>query len=189
MRYLGISFLAAAGFLAASGLALAQTPGAAAPGSTAPSSTAPSSTALGSAAPNSAAAAAGASRTATLASASPTAASPAAQAPASLSVYFAYGSYKLTPKEEATLDEASRVFNDGNPIVMIITGMADATGAPGPNLLLSQKRADVVFQGLIARGLPPARFQLLAAGATASIAGKAPSGADPSFRKVEITWR
>ena len=114
---------------------------------------------------------------------------PAAQAPTSLSVYFGFGSYALTSKEQATLDEATRIFNDGKPIVMIITGMADATGAPAPNLLLSQKRADVVFQGLVERGLPPDRFQILATGATESLTGKEPSGADPAFRKVEITWR
>src|ERR1700744_5752970 len=95
-----------------------------------------------------------------------TSAPAAAQAPTSLSVYFDYGSSSLTPKEQATLDEATRIFNDGKPIVMIITGMADATGAPAPNLILSQKRADIVFQGLVERGLPPDRFQILAAGAT-----------------------
>jgi OOP family OmpA-OmpF porin len=119
----------------------------------------------------------------------PAAASPVAQAPTGLAVYFASGSSSLTPKEQATLDEATRVFNDGKPIVMTITGMADATGLPGPNLLLSQKRADVVFQGLIARGLPPSRFQLLAKGATEALVGQEPPGDDQAFRKVEITWR
>jgi OOP family OmpA-OmpF porin len=119
----------------------------------------------------------------------PAATAPAPQGPTSLSVYFAYGSWTLAPKDQQTLDEASRIFNDGKPIVMIMTGMTDATGAPGPNLLLSQKRADVVFQGLIARGLPPEHFQILAAGATASLAGRAPAGADQDLRKVEITWR
>jgi OOP family OmpA-OmpF porin len=115
---------------------------------------------------------------------------PASQAPTSLSIYFASGSYAIQPKDAATLDEASRIFNDGKPIVMIVTGMADGTGAAGPNLLLSQKRADVVFQGLVARGLPPNRFQILAKGASDSLTGNEPAGvADPKFRKVEITWR
>ncbi len=115
---------------------------------------------------------------------------PAPQARTSLSIYFASGSYAIAPKDAATLDEASRIFNDGKPIVMIITGMADATGAPAPNLLLSQKRADVVFAGLVARGLPPNRFQILAEGATNALSGSAPAAMpDPQFRKVEITWR
>jgi OOP family OmpA-OmpF porin len=164
MKALRIVFATASGLLAASSMAMAQTP--APPLTHASTPAAPTPPAATAPAP-----------------------APAAQAPTSLSVYFDYGSYTLAPKEQATLDEASRIFNDGKPIVMIITGMADATGAPGPNLILSQKRADVVFQGLIARGLPPEHFQILAAGATASLAGKAPAGPDQALRKVEITWR
>ena len=171
MKALKVMVAAGAGLLAASAVAMAQTPTPVppipAPASAASTPAASTGTATASAAP----------------------ASPAAQAPTSLSVFFAYGSSSLPPKEQATLDEASRIFNDGKPIVMIITGMTDATGAPGPNLLLSQKRADAVFDGLVARGLPPEHFQILAAGATESLSGKAPTGADQALRKVEITWR
>jgi outer membrane protein OmpA-like peptidoglycan-associated protein len=149
VKALSVALAAGAGFLAAAGSALAQTPAPAAPVATAPAS----------------------------------------QAPTSLSVYFATGSSAVVGKEQATLDEASRIFNDGKPIVMIITGMADATGSAGPNLLLSQKRADAVFEGLVERGLPPDHFQILATGASESIAGKEPLGSDPEFRRVEITWR
>ena len=171
MKALKVMVAAGAGLLAASAVAMAQTP------TPVPPIPAPAS-----------AASAPAASTGT-ATASTAPASPAAQAPTSLSVFFAYGSSSLPPKEQATLDEASRIFNDGKPIVMIITGMTDATGAPGPNLLLSQKRADAVFDGLVARGLPPEHFQILAAGATESLSGKAPTGADQALRKVEITWR
>ena len=171
MKALKVMVAAGAGLLAASAVAMAQTPTPVppipAPASAASTPAASTGTATASTAP----------------------ASPAAQAPTSLSVFFAYGSSSLPPKEQATLDEASRIFNDGKPIVMIITGMTDATGAPGPNLLLSQKRADAVFDGLVARGLPPEHFQILAAGATESLSGKAPTGADQALRKVEITWR
>jgi outer membrane protein OmpA-like peptidoglycan-associated protein len=154
VKALSVAIAAGAGFLAAAGSALAQTPAPAAPVAAAPASQAPTS-----------------------------------QAPTSLSVYFATGSSAVVGKELATLDEASRIFNDGKPIVMIITGMADATGSAGPNLLLSQKRADAVFEGLVERGLPPDHFQILATGASESIAGKEPLGSDPEFRRVEITWR
>lgn len=113
----------------------------------------------------------------------------ASQAPTSLAIYFATGSSAISPKGQATLDEASRIFNDGKPIVMIVTGMADATGPAAPNLLLSQKRADAVYSGLISRGLPPNRFQILATGESGSVGGTEPSGPDQAFRKVEITWR
>ena len=173
MKACRVAFAAGVSLVAATCVAMAQTP--------APTP-APSASTSSSASPATA-------EPASSASASSAPAPTTGQAPTSLSVYFSSGSYTLTAKEQATLDEASRIFNDGKPIVMIITGMADATGAPAPNLLLSQKRADVVFQGLIARGLPPNHFQILAAGDSASVTGKEPPGADPAFRKVEITWR
>jgi outer membrane protein OmpA-like peptidoglycan-associated protein len=175
MKAIKALFVASASLLAASSVAMAQTSIPAAPTPAAPKAAASNQ--------------AVASTAATSAPASPAAAVPAAEAPTGVAVYFASGSSSLTPQEQVKLDEATRIFNDGKPIVMIITGMADATGAPGPNLVLSQRRADVVFQGLIARGLPPSRFQLLATGATAALVGQEPSGADQAFRKVEITWR
>jgi outer membrane protein OmpA-like peptidoglycan-associated protein len=113
----------------------------------------------------------------------------ASKGPASLEIYFDVGSSIIRPKEISTLDEASRIFNDGKPIVMIVTGMADSTGTPAANLLLSQKRADIVFAGLVARGLPANHFQILAKGASETLSGAQPNGGDPHFRKVEITWR
>jgi outer membrane protein OmpA-like peptidoglycan-associated protein len=176
MKARNFSLLAAATFLVAAGAAHAQTTTPAPTPAPAPATAAPQVP------PSTTAAAKPAPATASAASAS--------QAPTSLSIYFASGSYTIAPKETATLDEASRIFNDGKPIVMIITGMADATGAPAPNLLLSQKRADVVFAGLVARGLPPNHFQILAKGATDALTASEPSGVpDPHFRKVEITWR
>jgi outer membrane protein OmpA-like peptidoglycan-associated protein len=120
----------------------------------------------------------------------PAPAAPASGAPTSVSIYFNSGSYAILPADAKKLDEASRIFNDGKPIVMIVTGMADGTGDPAPNLLLSQRRADAVFAGLVARGLPPDHFQILAKGESEALTGKEPNGvADQHFRKVEITWR
>ena len=133
MKAIKALFVASASLLAASSVAMAQTSTPAAPTPAAPKPAASNQ--------------AVASTAATSAPASPAAAVPAAEAPTGVAVYFASGSSSLTPQEQAKLDEATRIFNDGKPIVMIITGMADATGAPGPNLLLSQRRADVVFPG------------------------------------------
>jgi OOP family OmpA-OmpF porin len=172
MKARNLSLLAAVTVLAAAGAAHAQTTTPAPTPAPSPATAAPQTTAS------------------TTAATKPAPAPTTGQAPTSLSIYFASGSYAIAPKETATLDEASRIFNDGKPIVMIITGMADATGAPAPNLLLSQKRADVVFAGLVARGLPPNHFQILAKGATETLTASEPKGVpDPQFRKVEITWR
>ena len=114
----------------------------------------------------------------------------ASQAPTSVAIYFDVGSSAIRKQEVAKLDLASRIFDDGKPIVMIVTGMADSSGYAGPNLILSQKRADVVFANLVARGLPPDHFQILAKGASDALrlSGQQ-DNPDQNFRKVEITWR
>jgi outer membrane protein OmpA-like peptidoglycan-associated protein len=86
------------------------------------------------------------------------AAAPAAPAP--LVVYFDMGSTTIRNEDKAVLDHASRAFNEGKPIVMILTGTADRTGDAAVNLELSQLRASAVLRGLIARGIPADRFQV-----------------------------
>jgi len=109
--------------------------------------------------------------------------------PTPLVVYFASGSTSLRPQNEAVLDRASRAFNEGHPIVMVISGASDAVGPASRNLALSQQRANAVLRSLVARGIPVDRFQLLAKGGT-DPAVSTPAGiAEERNRRVEITWR
>jgi len=87
------------------------------------------------------------------------------------------------------LDEASRLYRAGNPIVMIVTGSADKTGSAAGNLRLSELRANNVLQGLVARGIPIERFQVMAKGETDLAVPTAPNVAEERNRSVEITWR
>ncbi len=87
------------------------------------------------------------------------------------------------------LDRAARLFRDGNPLVMTVSGAADSVGSPAANLALSQQRADAVFHELIARGIPAQRFQVLAKGVTDPSVPTPPGTAEPNNRRVEISWR
>jgi outer membrane protein OmpA-like peptidoglycan-associated protein len=112
-----------------------------------------------------------------------------AKAPDSLSIYFDPGSAAVTAQGQTTLDQAARTYRDGKPIVMVISGGTDSTGSAAANLRLSQQRADNVLQGLVARGIPVERFQILAKGETEP-AVPAPEGTpEARNRRVEITWR
>jgi peptidoglycan-associated lipoprotein len=113
----------------------------------------------------------------------------AAAAPAPLVVYFDLGSTAIRNEDKAVLDHASRAFNEGKPIVMILTGTADRTGDAGVNLEISQLRAAAVLKGLIARGIPADRFQVLAKGETELPVPTNPGVAEVQNRRVEITWR
>ena len=105
----------------------------------------------------------------------------------SLVVYFASGSAELRSQDKAILDRASRAYNEGKPIVMIVTGTSDRVGNAQVNLKLSQRRANAVLAGLLSRGIPADRFQVLAKGQTELPAPDA-KGAESQNRRVEITW-
>jgi outer membrane protein OmpA-like peptidoglycan-associated protein len=117
------------------------------------------------------------------------AAPPAAGAPAPLVVYFDIGSSSIRNEDRAVLDHASRAYNEGKPIVMIVTGTADRTGNAEVNLDLSQRRATAVLRSLLARGIPADRFQVLAKGETELPVPTNSGVAEPQNRRVEITWR
>ena len=107
----------------------------------------------------------------------------------SLKIYFGSGSARIDADQEATLDQAARLFREGSPIVMIATGGADTVGAPEGNLDLSIKRAQAVVDGLTARGIPVERLQILGRGVT-DLPVETGVGVDnPENRVVEITWR
>ena len=106
-----------------------------------------------------------------------------------LVLLFDAGSASIRMQDVAILDQASRTFRDGKPIVMVISGGADLTGEPTGNLLLSQSRANAVLRGLVARGIPADRFQVVAKGETDPVIATPRGTAEPRNRRVEISWR
>jgi outer membrane protein OmpA-like peptidoglycan-associated protein len=116
-------------------------------------------------------------------------AQPAPAAPAPLVVFFDVGSTTIRNEDKAVLDHASRAYGEGKPIVMILTGTADRTGSAEVNLQLSQLRAAAVLKGLLARGIPADRFQVLAKGETELPVPTNSGVAELQNRRVEITWR
>ena len=114
---------------------------------------------------------------------------PAPAAPAPLVVYFGMGSSAIRNEDKAVLDHASWAYNEGKPIVMILTGTADRTGNAEENLVLSERRATAVLKGLLARGIPADRFQVLAKGETELPVPTNRGVAELQNWRVEITWR
>jgi outer membrane protein OmpA-like peptidoglycan-associated protein len=115
--------------------------------------------------------------------------SAAPSAPSSLLFYFDSGSAAVRPKDTALLDQASRLYREGKPIVMIVSGSSDLTGSAATNLHLSQRRANNVLKGLVSRGIPIERFQVVAKGETDPAVPTRPGVAEERNRCVELTWR
>ncbi|MFN4283602.1 MAG: OmpA family protein [Alphaproteobacteria bacterium] len=121
------------------------------------------------------------------------AAAPAAQAetaaPKDLRLYFDSGRSALRADSRAALDQAARLFREGDPLVMIVTGLSDTTGDPRRNLLLSQERAGNVAKGLMDRGIPATRLQVVAKGESELPVKTGDNVAQAENRAVIITWR
>jgi outer membrane protein OmpA-like peptidoglycan-associated protein len=113
----------------------------------------------------------------------------AAKAPDAIVVYFGPGSTAISAAEAAKLDQAARLYREGQPLLMTVAGGTDSVGNPVANLRISQRRADAVFQGLVARGIPAERFQVVAKGETQPAVQNQDGVPEPKNRDAVITWK
>ena len=102
---------------------------------------------------------------------------------------FGTGLAKLNAHYEALLDQASRLYREGRPVIMIVSGSSDAVGSLESNLLLSERRADAVAHGLLDRGIPAERTQILAKDETNPEVPTNRGVPEAQNRRVEVTWR
>jgi outer membrane protein OmpA-like peptidoglycan-associated protein len=107
--------------------------------------------------------------------------------PSDLQLYFDTGSSALSADSNQQLDQAARLYREGNPLVMFVAGHSDQDGAEYPNLVLSGERAQITKQALVARGIPADRLQLQALGSSLPTDPAAPM--PDNNRRVVITWR
>ena len=101
----------------------------------------------------------------------------------SLTIAFKEGGAALSPEANQQLDTAARLYRDAKPEVMIIAGHSDPIGQEFQNVILSARRANLVKQGLVDRGVPADRLQIIAIGAAEPVVGVAPT------RSAVVTWR
>jgi len=107
----------------------------------------------------------------------------------SITVLFPMGSAILAADQADQLDKASRLFRDGNPVVMVVTGTADTVGDPVSNLDLSIRRARAVTAGLVQRGIPIERLQVLGQGNSELPVNTDDEVPNEENRSARITWR
>ena len=105
-----------------------------------------------------------------------------------LVLLFHTGQKSLDAENEAVLDKAARLYREARPVIMIVSGGSDSVGQPVANLLLSNQRAFAVAKGLVARGIPAERTQVLAKGETNPAVKTGDGVAEAQNRRVEITW-
>jgi outer membrane protein OmpA-like peptidoglycan-associated protein len=79
-------------------------------------------------------------------------------------VYFKYGSSKLTSEDQQTLDQIAQEATNQKAYVIEVAGFADPTGKADRNQVLSEKRAQAVMTYLEEQGNIPIRRILTPAG-------------------------
>lgn len=108
---------------------------------------------------------------------------PVAPAQESLTINFSDGNATLSEVATTQLDGAARLYRNAQPEVMIISGHSDKVGREFENVILSARRAAAVKHGLVDRGLPPDRLQIIAVGVAEPVPGI------PASRTAVVTWR
>ena len=112
---------------------------------------------------------------------------PARCADQTVEVYFDPQSAELTKEGRDVIAAAAQGARACRVAGVEVVGLADAAGAPGANLELSQKRAASVAAALKAQGLPAADYKVAAAGQAGAVT---PSGqTQPMRRRADIVLR
>lgn len=102
-------------------------------------------------------------------------------------IYFEPDAAELTPEGRRVISMQAGEARRCKVERVLVMGLADAAGDPAANLELSKARAASVTDALIKAGLPPAEFDLSAAGQAGSLTqdGKI----QPVRRRADITLK
>jgi len=76
----------------------------------------------------------------------------------SITVYFPFKNFELTPRASGILERLIELLKDGNEINLKIIGHTCSIGTPEANQILSKRRADNVKKYLVEQGIPPERL-------------------------------
>ncbi len=102
-------------------------------------------------------------------------------------VEFEIKSYDLTPEGKALLDEISEALALAPNVRVRIAGHTDSQGSHEDNQILSEQRANAVFEYLVAKGADPGRFEVIGLGESQPIADNSTAEGRARNRRIEFT--
>ncbi|MEO0399925.1 MAG: OmpA family protein [Pseudomonadota bacterium] len=107
--------------------------------------------------------------------------------PVNFTVYFDYNKSNLTPEASNLVREAASRALSGDIDTVVVAGNTDTSGGAAYNQRLSERRAAVVRDALIANGVPADRIRTEANGES-NLAKPTPDGTrEPLNRRTEVT--
>ncbi|MEM7443667.1 MAG: outer membrane beta-barrel protein [Pseudomonadota bacterium] len=103
-------------------------------------------------------------------------------------VFFDWDRADLSPAANMVLDDAVVVANETGWATVLLDGYTDLSGSPAYNLGLSERRANSVADGLIARGIAPDEIVIRAFGEENPLVPTPDGVREPQNRRVEIVF-
>ncbi len=101
-------------------------------------------------------------------------------------VFFDFAKSNLTPEADRIVAAAASNAQQARVTTLEITGHADRSGSDRFNMRLSQRRADVVRQALIAKGIPAAQIAVFAKGESQPLVPTADGVREAQNRRVQV---
>lgn len=102
-------------------------------------------------------------------------------------VFFDWGKGELSNDAKASLDKVAELYAV-TPRPMTVDGHSDKSGAIASNLARSRRRAGVVRDYLVAKGVPASALTVRAYGESWPIIATADGVREVQNRRVEIRW-
>ena len=104
-------------------------------------------------------------------------------------LYFASGAARLTPESEALLPDVFAAIDEATAPSVDVIGHTDTVGAADVNARLALKRATVIRDLLVERGLAPDLVQVDSHGEANPVVPTDDGVDEPKNRRVEVTVR
>ena len=101
-------------------------------------------------------------------------------------VNFAFDSSKLNKGGEAILDQAAPAIKSRSDVRYEVAGHSDSKGTNAYSQALSERRAIMVYQGLVKRGVPSGQMTSRGYGETMPVANNKTEAGRAENRRVEI---
>lgn len=105
---------------------------------------------------------------------------------AARNIFFVTGSAKLLAKSNKSLDDVAKLMNEDANLKLDIEGHTDNTGKPASNQVLSEKRAQAVYDYLAKKGVSAERLKSAGFGQDQPVADNKTAKGRTANRRVEM---
>lgn len=113
---------------------------------------------------------------------------PAASMPTQFQIYFDFDSAALNSEAQSVVGVISDAHDEYNPATVIVVGHTDSAGPSDYNIMLSQRRAEAVYNALAAQGIPQADMRVEAYGEERPRIERPDGTREESNRRVDVLF-